>query len=197
MRLNRYRLRALARPARRWITGLALSAVTFALAHGAVGRAEAARARWGTTRTVLVARRDLGAGEPLDPAALRTEDRPLALVAADSLDAIDAAGVAGSTLAWPVLAGDVLRRGQLRAPGRQLPAGRRAVAVPRPSGLDPRAGDRVDVVDGTQGTVAAAGATVLRVDADAVVLAVDQADVGAVARALTTGRTLVVLTGDG
>ena len=194
MRLTRYRLRALARPARRWLVGLALAAVTFALVHRTVARAEAAWAAWGTSRSVLIARRDLQPGDRIDRSTVRLQQRPQALVADDALDgqALDDP----PTLATPALAGEPIRRAQLNGPGRRVPAGRRGMAVPRPAGLALAPGDRVDVVEGVQGSVAARAATVLWTAGDAVVLGVSADEVAAVARAAATGRALVVLTGD-
>lgn len=194
MRLTRYRLRALARPARRWLVGLALAALTFALVHRVAARAEAARTAWGTTRAVLVARRDLQPGDRVDRSAVRLQDRPRALVADDALG--DEALDDPPTLAAPALAGEPIRRAQLTGPGRRVPAGRRGIAVPRPVGLTLTPGDRVDVVDGVQGGIASRAATVLWTAGDEVVLGVSTDEVSAVARAVAAGRVLVVLTGD-
>lgn len=195
MRLTRYRLRALARPARRWAAGLALASVTFALVHGAVGRAEAARARWGEQRSVRVATRDLQPGEPL-AGATRQTDRPAAVVADDAIDGDRALDHERTAMA--VLAGDVVRAGHLAGPAaataRGVADGRRVAALPRPDGLALAAGDRVDLLDAA-GEVVAAGGVVVRVGDEAVEVSVDAAALGALARALADGRVVVVLSG--
>lgn len=193
MRLDRYRSRALARPARRWVLGLVLAAVTFALVRGAVARAETARARWGTARTVWVARTDLRPGDALDGALARA-DRPVALVGDGALDGHEPPP-AGARVAVGVLAGDVVRRGHLAGAGAARPAdGRRTVALPRPDGLTLAVGDRVEVADAAGATVATAAVVVAVADAT-VEASVAADDLGAVARALADGRVVLALSG--
>lgn len=191
MRLTRYHLRALARPARRWAAGLVLAALTFTLVRGAVARAEAARAAWGTAVPVLVAARDLRPGDVLTADAVRVEERPEALVAADALPP---GSGADRRVGAAVLAGETVRQAHLRDPADPADPARRVVALPRPSGLALAAGDRVDVLDAAGETVAADAVT-LRLDEEVVEVAVDAAAVGPLGRALLDGRVVVVRRG--
>lgn len=191
MRLDRYRLRALARPARRWALALALASLTFVLVRGAVDTAEAARARWGTTRAVWVTRAALQPGDPVD-GALDRRELPVALVADDALDG-DAPPPVGARMSMGVLAGDTVRAGHLGGAAR-AGDGRRVVALPRPPGLALAPGDRVDVADVT-GSVVATAAVVVTVAEGTVEAAVTGDELGAVARALADGRVVLALAG--
>jgi hypothetical protein len=184
-------LRALARPARRWAAGLALAALTFVLVRGAVARAETARAAWGTAVPVLVAARDLRPGDELTADAVRVEDRPVALVAADALTPGDGEG---RWFGAAVLAGDAVRQGHLRDAADLGDPARRVVALPRPLGLALAAGDRVDALDAAGETVAT-DAVVLRLGDEVVEVAVDAAAVGPLGRAVLDGRVVVVRRG--
>ena len=199
MRLTRYRLRALARPARRWLVGLVLAGATFAGVRAALARTEAARAAWGEHRTLAVARRDLRPGERLDRATVRSLTVPAAIAADDALAPDDVDGTA--VMAMPVLAGEPVRRGHLvgsaGAASSGLAAGQRALALPRPSGLTVPAGTHVDVIDAEQGAVVAHGAVVVGAAGDdSLLVAIASADVGATARAVAAGRVVLALTGD-
>ena len=197
MRLTRYRLRALARPARRWLVGLTLAGATFVGVRAALARVEAARAAWGERRTVVVARRDLRPGERVDRSAVRPLAIPIALASTDALAPDDIDGTA--VVAVPVLAGEPVRRGHLiGASARGLAAGQRALVLPRPSGLAVPAGTRVEVIDAEQGTVVAHAATVVGAAGDdSLLVAITSAEAGATARAVASGRVVLALTGDG
>ena len=197
MRLTRYRLRALARPARRWLVGLVLAGATFAGVRAALARTETARAAWGERRTVAVARRDLRPGERLDRASVRPLTMPAAIAADDALAPDDVDGTA--VVAMPVLAGEPVRRGHLVGSSASgLATGQRALVLPRPNGLTVLAGTHVDVIDAEQGAVVAHGATVVGpAGDDSLLVAIASADVGATARAVASGRVVLALTGDG
>lgn len=183
------RLRLLLDPGalRYWATVIALAAVLALLVARSVGRADAAAQRWGTTRTVLVADQRVEVGDRLAP-ALRTVRWPEALVPAAAVDEVDRA----ATAAAPVGEGVPLTADAIDA-GEEDPA-RRTVAVDRAAVLVPvRVGDSVDLWSaagaGFEGEVGgaervAAGAQVRAVDEEALVLAVDRSEVGAVLAAI-------------
>jgi pilus assembly protein CpaB len=166
--------------------------------------AQATRAAWGATRSVLVATRDLPAGHRLGLGDTEPRRLPRAVVPPGAL----ATAPAGQVVREPILQGEVVPRRRLGRAGSAglvalLPAGTRAVAVPRdPATVPPvRVGQRVDVVavvaDGSAGppaVVLARGAPVVAVGDDAVALAVAPATVPRVAAALAAGAvTLAVV----
>ncbi|MEO6317885.1 MAG: SAF domain-containing protein [Acidimicrobiales bacterium] len=114
-----------------------------------VHQADAARAAWGQTTAVVVARRDLVAGDRLDPESIEVVDHPSPLVPEDALKELPA----DARLAQAVYEGEVLRSERLAPAGAsavaaRLPEGTRAVAVPTEPGTTPplEVGDRVDVL---------------------------------------------------
>jgi Flp pilus assembly protein CpaB len=197
VRLTRYRLRALARPARRTAVGLVLAAATFVGVRGSLARLEASRAAWGERRTVVVARRDLRPGEAVRAEVVRVEAWPVAIAADDALtpDALDGAGVVATT----VLAGEAVRRGHLStdAAARMIGPGRRGVTVAAPSGVSLTPGARVDVVDAGSGAVVARAAIVAgttATGADTMVLvAVTEDELGPTARAAAAGAAVLAI----
>ena len=202
MRLNRLRLRALARPARRWAAAVVLAGLTTTVVHGTVQRAAAARTGWGTARRVLVAGADLAPGTALDGAPVRVVSWPVRLVADDAIspDDLTAGGLSGdAVLAVTVLAGEPLRRGHLRGGAAStVPAGRRVVAVPAGAAPGLRPGDLVDVVDTEDATVAAHAAVVVTAAGpdDAITIAVRAEELSRVATATARGQVVLALTPD-
>lgn len=117
---------------------------------------------------VLVAARDLPAGDALKPADVRLRSVDPGLAAAGGLS--DPGQVAGQRLAAPVAAGEAVTSTRLVPAGviARLDAGHRAVHVPLADGSlgeFVRAGDRVDVVRAADGVRVAADLVVLSVDA--------------------------------
>ncbi|HEY8525347.1 MAG TPA: SAF domain-containing protein [Acidimicrobiales bacterium] len=201
--------RALARPqARRALVGL-LALATAAAVAALVGSAAAARQRWGATRPVAVATRDLAAGEAV-AGAVAVRRWPAALVPPAAL----ARPPAGAVARHPVATGEPLVPAHLAPDGLTgaaalVPAGSRAVAVPlAPVAAPPLAvGDLVDLVGvlpegggfesgGPEPAFPLAeGAPVVDVGDATASVAVPEADVPRVAYALAQGAVVVTLAG--
>ena len=167
-----------------------------------VARAGTDRARWGATRTVVVAADDIAAGELIDATNTAVGELPAALVPADALDSLPAGRRSSVELAdgEPVLRRRLAGsdRGALAA---RLDEGRAAVSFPRAE-IHPElaAGDRVDVyatvsdTTGTTSTRVAHAATVLELGERSVTIAVELDEVRAAAGAsLAPGVAMVVL----
>jgi Flp pilus assembly protein CpaB len=207
--------RVLVRPGVRRLAIAALAAATAVTVMSLVDAAGAARDRWGDTRPVVVARRDLAPGEVLDAGSVETRDLPVAVVAEAAL----AEAPAGAVVRQPIAAGEPLVAGRLAPAGLTgaaalVPPGERAVAVPAgPAGRPPVAvGDRVDVmavmpagafppaVDAESGPSASAfslveRAVVVDVTDEAVTVTVPVADAPRVAWALASGSIAIALAG--
>lgn len=188
-----------------WLVVLGLAAVTGVAVHLLIDQAAAARARFGETTTVLVARTALAPGDRLDG---RVERRrwPVALQPAGALTRAPARAVAIA----PIGRGEVLVGARVSGHGRPgaaalLRPGDRAIAVPvAVAGLPLRVGDRVDVLavfdaaadaaplDTGPGPVAS-DAVVVAVGAEAVTVAVDAGEAPALARALGAGTVVLAL----
>jgi Flp pilus assembly protein CpaB len=200
--------RALARPAVRRVFVTVLALVTALTVVSLLRAAGDARDRWGRSRPVIVATRDLAPGEVVDAAAVEWRDLPEGVVTGAALaDAPD-----GAVVRQPILAGEPVVAERLAPHGLTgvaalVPPGERAVAVPLgPSGAPPLAvGDLVDVV-----TVLPAGldagdeepafplverATVVDVSEQATTVAVPEADAPRVAWALSNGAVVLALAG--
>jgi Flp pilus assembly protein CpaB len=200
--------RALARPVVRR-TGVAVLAIATALTVLAVvNAAGAARDRWGRSRPVVVATRDLAPGDLVDPSAVETRDLPEGVIT----DAALAATPEGAVVREPILAGEPVAERRLAPHGLTgaaalVPPGERAVAVPLgPAGAPPLVvGDLVDVV-----AVLPAGldagteppafplverAAVVDVTDQAVSVAVPEAEAPRVAWALSNGSVVLALAG--
>ena len=176
-----------------------LSAILLVIPLRSAARSTVAAERWGSTVTVVVSTESSGVGE-LRNGVFELADRPAAFLPIDALTELP---TETDRLAVPVVAGDVVTSRHLdstRAAPVILAPDTRAVGVPIGVGMPPlHAGDAVDVVligdqyDGTSTTDRSIDATVLFVGEEALTLAVAADDVGAVVRALTTGRVAVVL----
>ncbi len=190
-----------------WLVVLGLAAVTGVSVHLLIDQAAAARARFGDTTTVLVARSALAPGDRLDG---RVEPRrwPVALQPAGALTRAPAQAVATA----PIGRGEVLVGARVSGHGRPgaaalLRPGDRAIAVPvAVAGLPLRVGDRVDVlavfdaavdvaasVADTESGPVATDAIVVAVGAEAVTVAVDAGEAPALARALGAGTVVLAL----
>jgi hypothetical protein len=141
--------RALARPITRRLLVAVLALATASTVTSLVRSAEAARNRWGASRPVAVATRDLAVGDSLDTGAAEVRELPEALVPEAALPAPPA----GALVRHPVAAGEVLVRTRLAPLGLTgaaalVPPGSRAVAVPlAPLAAPPLAvGDLVDLL---------------------------------------------------
>jgi SAF domain len=141
--------RALARPAPRRLGVAALALATGFTVTSLVGAAGAARDRWGDTRPVVVATRDLEPGEVLEGTDTEIRDLPTAVLG----DAVLAEAPAGAVVRHPIVAGEPVVAARLAPTGlvgtaALVPEGERAVAVPTgPAPTPPLVvGDRVDVL---------------------------------------------------
>jgi len=210
--------RALARPVVRRIAVAAVALATGLIVTSLVQSAEAARSRWGASRPVAVATRDLAAGEVVGAGGVAVRMLPEAAVPERALSGAPL----GRVVRQPVARGEALVPDRLAPDGLTgaaalVPAGRLAVAVPvGPGGAPPLVvGDIVDVLAvvpggtasstaaagdaGTGGDVPAfplvAGAGVVDVGEDAVTVAVPRDDAPAVAAALAQGAVVLALVG--
>ncbi|HVF11918.1 MAG TPA: Flp pilus assembly protein CpaB [Actinomycetota bacterium] len=98
--------------------------------------------------SMVVAARDLQAGETIDPSMLELVEHPSRYLPMGAFNGID--GVVGKVLSVPVFQGEAVTSPKLGSKGGVsglVPAGTRAyfLAVPG-GGIAPRAGDRVDVL---------------------------------------------------
>ncbi len=199
------RLRLGRRPSLFWLAAVVLAALTGMTVARLLGQAQEAAARWGETRSTLVASVDLAPGAVVGPGDAVVERRPVALVPAGALTG----PAEGQTVAAPILAGEAVVAERLAPAGLSplaaaLPTGGRGIAVPSGAGtpaLGP--GDVVDVLvtfdpdtvgDGEPTFPVARGATVVGVGEEAVTLGVSEEEASRVAFALTAGVVTLVLT---
>ncbi len=216
-RARRLRARLPRRAVPWWAATLALAALTGVVVHTTLAGAVDARSRWGRTRPVLTATRAIAAGGAIDSSAAEVRSLPEALVPPGALRALPRGRVAVAAVARgeAVLASRVSGH---RAAGvaALLPPGARALVIPlEVTGLPVRVGDRIDLLasggggptgdlppsDGEDPPSAAdagpvaAGALVVAVHRDALVVAVDADDAVAVAAALGQGPLVPALAG--
>src|SRR5690606_567470 len=123
--------RALARPAVRRAAVGVLAAATALTVLALADAADAARDRWGRTRAVAVATRDLAPGDRVDPDAAALRHLPAALLPGEPLAQVPV----GAVVRHPVVAGEPLQAARLAPHGATraaalLEPGQRAVAVP-------------------------------------------------------------------
>lgn len=177
----RARLVLARRPWIYWVVVATLATLAAAAVHGEMASIAAERDRWGSTRTVLVARHQLEPGDPLagDPVALP--------VAAIPEGALTEAPV-GTLVRQRVAAGAVLT--ELDVTGRDGPAalaerGTVVVALSDPLARDVVAGLRVQVA--ADGLVIADRATVTGLVDDVIFVAVAAGEAPAVAAAAQQG----------
>ena len=202
--------RALARPTVRRVAAGVLAVATALTVLALADAADAARDRWGRTRAVAVATRDLAPGELVEPGAAELRHLPTGLLAGEPLDEVPA----GAVVRHPIVAGEPLQAGRLAPHGvtgvaALLGRGERAVAVP--AGAQPTpplaVGDWVDVLavlpaagaDAAPGGAPAfpvvEGATVVDVGDAGVTVAVPREDAARVAWAAAGGTVALALSG--
>ena len=177
----RARLVLARRPWVYWAVVATLAALAAAAVHGEMTSIAAERDRWGSTRTVLVARHRL---EPGDPVAADLVDLPTAAVPDSALDTIPN----GARVRQRVAAGEVLTG--LDVTGRSGPAalaepGTVVVALSDPLARDVTTGLDVQVV--AEGLVIAARAQVTGVVDDVIFIAGGAGEAPTVAAAARTG----------
>ena len=172
-----------------------------------VHQADTARAAWGEATDVLVARRDLDAGDPVDGDTTRLVAHPGPLVPPGALTELpDGGRVAEAVYAGEVLRAERLAPGGVSAVAARLPRGTRAVAVPIEAGTTPpmAVGDRVDVLvalaaeaasDGPPGFALATDVVVVAVTEAAVTLAMPRDAAPRLAVALGQGAVTLALVG--
>jgi Flp pilus assembly protein CpaB len=201
------RLRRLSRsPVVFWALVALLAALTATVVGGLAGRARAEAARYGSLRTVAVARHSVDPGAVLRPDDVAEERVPAAFLPEGWVRS--ASEVVGRTVVVPLFRGAPVLKGQVAPWGVQgvaalLPPGARAVAVPT-GGAAPklRAGDVVDVLAtldadleaGEEPTVGvAAGALVVDVAEESATVAVAPDEARRIAFALTAGSVTLAL----
>ncbi len=194
----------------RWLLALGLAVVAAAIVSQLTGQATSTVASWGHTRSVLVARHDLGTGRVVNADDVVRRELPDAAVPPSAVTEDSAGNPIGRVVTNPIVAGEIVSRQRLAPDGVQgiaalIPDGRRAVAVPTEgTGLALRVGDRVDVFapGRTDGSAAsrtdrtdpvATAAVVVDVSTTAVTIAVDRAEVAALAHALGQGTPVLAL----
>lgn len=201
------RLRRLSRsPVVFWALVALLAVLTATVVGGLTGRARAEAARYGSLRTVAVARRAVDAGTVLRPSDVSEERVPAAFLPEGWVRS--ASEVVGRTVVVALFQGAPVLRGQVapwgvRGVAALLPPGARAVAVPT-GGATPklRTGDVVDVLAtldaevgaGEEPTVeVAVGALVVDMGEEAATVAVAPDEARRVAFALTAGSVTLTL----
>lgn len=202
--------RVAVRPAVRRTAVAGLALVTGVTVASLVAAAGDARDRWGATRPVAVATRDLSPGEVVDHGAVAVRDLPSGMIG----DATMADPPVGAVVRQPILAGEPVAPARLAPEGLTgvaalVPAGERAVAVAvGPAGVPPLAvGDQVDVVTvvppgalgddggGDPAFTLVERATVVAVGEQAVTIAVPDSDAPRVAWAVANGAVVLALAG--
>jgi len=195
-----------------WLGFAALATLTGFSVRSALGRAEATEARWGPSRTVLVATHAIAPGGSIDRAHATRRRRPKETVPSDALSVLPHGRVAVAAIS----AGEVVLASRVsgeRSAGlaARLPAGTRALMVPLElAGLPVRVGDRVDLLATGGGGPAgdlpvgdevreperpvAEHALVVAVQPEALVVAVPRSDAPDVAAALGQGPVVPALT---
>lgn len=178
-----------------------------------VTEATVLRAAWGPQVSVLVARHDIEAGDPVDAGDVLTTSRPASLEPSGALHELEAGTTANSL----ILAGEPLVRARLGDGRRSTPGGTTAISLELVvAAPELRTGDRVDVLgptgpqdpigqalqpDEQQGAAApgiaviSSSATVLRPpteDDPTVEVAVPHEDIPAVTEAALGGGVAVV-----
>lgn len=207
--------RAVVRPLVRRTAVAALAVVTAVAVASLIGAAGAARDRWGTTRPVAVATRDLLPGDVVDGGAVDVRDLPSGVLGEATMTDVPV----GAVVRHPIMAGEPVAPARIAPDGLTgaaalVPAGERAVAVPvGPAGVPPlTVGDLVDVVTvvpgGATGPADGAGdgsgapaftlverAAVVDAGEQAVTIAVPERDAPRVAWAVANGAVVLALAG--
>jgi pilus assembly protein CpaB len=208
-RFRRRRLPAFIRRHRAlyWLAALSLAGLSAHAIASALERADAARARWGGTQSVLVARHRLEIGDVVQTDDIEEDAWPSAVVPRSAVpSAVDAVG---RTVVEVVEPGEALLAARLAPDGLHgvaalVPSGWRALAVPVGTAALPLSvGDRIDLVAAVDGTdpnssqspsfVLADNALVVAVDEQSVTVAVPADDAPRVALGILTGSVVPAL----
>jgi Flp pilus assembly protein CpaB len=202
---HRLRVVLATRPLAYWLLTALLAAALGYGTYGVVAAAERTRAGFGTLASTVVATDGIAPGEALSPVNTTTRVLPVAVLPPGSLTSVPAGAVANSFIApgEPVLERRLGRAGDGPV-AALLPDGGRGVAVPvDETSLPLRRGDQVDVVAAVGAGVDAGStgraqlvakrARVADVGERAVVVAVDEAELPAVAQALVDGGVVLAL----
>jgi pilus assembly protein CpaB len=190
-----------------WVAAIALAGVSANAVASALSRAEAARAGWGETKSVLVAQHRLDIGDVVQGNDVTADSWPAAVVPRGAVPVTGDA--AGRTVVEVIEPGEALLAGRLAPDGLRgvaalVPPGSRALALPVGSAALPLSvGNRVDLlaaVDGTDASasqspsfVLAENAHVVAVDEGSVTVAVRAEDAPRVALGIVTGSVVPAL----
>ena len=183
-----------------WLAVAGLALFTGLIVARLVGEAQAARARFGSLRAVVIATRAVEPGRVLTAGDVAVRHMPAAYVPSGALASERAA--AGHTVVVAVFSGEVVLRSHvapagLRGLAARIGAGERAVAVPAGAARPPvRDGDMVDVLatfEGLETVAIAVGARVLVVGTDAVTVAVSTYEANEVADAIARGAVTLAV----
>ncbi len=203
------RLRVVSRsPLTYWVAVGGLAVVTTLAISGLLGRARVEAARYGSPRPVLVATRDLRAGDQVGGRDVEVRTLPAALAPADAVG--DVSQARGRVVVASVFEGQAIVRRELAPWGLTgaaalLPAGKRGISVAAgPAATKLGKGDTVDVLAtfdpatpemaGREPTFpVAVNASVIDVGGEAVTIAVDPEEAKRVAFATAHGAVTVVL----
>jgi hypothetical protein len=154
---------------RPWLYWLLVGAVAAGFASEVAGRSDAVdaeRARWGESRTVLVADRDVLPGDPL-AVAVTKRTLPVAMIPIEAISEIDRQVARQRIAAGEVItAPDVAEQDGPRA---LLPEGWLAVAIVESPSSGARIGDRVQIA--SEGTLISSDAVVIGFVDDATLVA--------------------------
>jgi pilus assembly protein CpaB len=184
-----------------WLVAIVLAGVTANAVSSALSRAEAARAGWGETRSVLVAQHRLDVGDVVRDGDVAAASWPAAVVPRGAVP--DTGSAVGRTVVQVIEPGESVLAARLAPEGLHgvaalVPPGWRALAMPvGPAALPLSVGDRVDLVAAVGGTHAAPSQPPSFVLADnAIVVAVDERSVTVAIRAEDSPRVaLGIVTG--
>jgi hypothetical protein len=180
----RTHLRGLRRSTRRQVgASVVLGIVAAAATAALLVDLSSASAALGRRVTVAVAIAPLAPGDTVSTATVVLRSLPAGAVPATALSAVPIDG----TLRQHLAPGEVLTEADLATEGADLPDGWRTIAIPRRGALPPlEPGARVDVIAAS--VVLAAGAVVVTVADDGVVVAVPAESAPAVATAAAAGE---------
>jgi Flp pilus assembly protein CpaB len=179
-----------------------MAVVTGWAVAGALGAAQAAQARWGRSRQVVVAVRAVPVGGAVGAGDVTTRVAPVGLVPAGALRAAGAA--VGRTAVVALFPGEVVLAAHVAANGARgaaalVPVGRRAIAVPAGSAATRvTSGDLVDVLavpasGNADAVVVATAAVVVDVAEGSVTVAVSPAEARRVATAIAHGAVALAV----
>jgi hypothetical protein len=173
-----------------WTMVIAVAAASATATASVLRGVDAQRARWGDSAVVLVATRDVAAGESLD--GLTAEHRyPIAMVPPGAVTSLDVGAAARHRLGTGEIVVDV-DVAATAAPQSLIPRGWLAVAIAEAVASGAAVGDHVVIV--SEGVRLASDALVVGRRDDATIVAVpsDDAPTVAAAASSTAGVTLLL-----